>query len=394
MEKLAIEGGRPVRKTLLPYGRHHIANEDVRAVTRTLGSEWITQGPKIQQFEEAFARYVGARFAVSFSSGTAALHAACHAAGIESGAEVITSPMTFVASANCILYENGRPVFADVDPVFGHLSVEKVVEQITDRTRAILPVHYSGNPCDIDALSKLAKSRGLTVIEDACHALGAEVRNRRIGSGANLTVFSLHPVKHITSGEGGMVTTNRVREHKRLLAFRNHGITKPGHNGSWYYEMRELGYNYRMTDISASLGLSQLGRADRELARRRSLVERYRRILSDIEQIEIPPERPGCSSAHHLFYVLLNFDRLTAGKARIFKSLRSENIGVQVHYIPVHLHPYYKERFGTKPGDFPEAERFYERELTLPLFPSMTRKDQDDVNLALRKVLGRFTRRK
>lgn len=393
-EALAIDGGLPVRKTLLPYGRQSIEEDDIQAVVDVLRSDWLTTGPKVVEFEEAFAAYVGSKYAVSFSSGTAALHAAAFAAGLRSGDEAITSPMTFAATANCILYQGAIPVFADITPDTLNLDPEKAKERITSHTRAILPVDYAGHPAEMDAFRELAESHKLTVIEDACHALGAEYRGRHTGSIAHMTVFSFHPVKHITTGEGGMVTTDNSKYAGALRQFRNHGISSDARRrqseGKWHYEMQSLGFNYRLTDIASALGLSQLRKLRDNLARRREIASRYSAALAEMPQLQLPAVREDVNPAWHLYPVRLNFHSLGAGHAEIFKALRAENIGVNVHYIPVPLHPYYRERFGYRQGDFPIAEDAFSRLISLPMFHAMTDQDVEDVVAAVRKVIDHY----
>src|ERR1041385_2386484 len=285
-EQLAVDRGTPVRKTLLPYGRQSVDETDIQAVVETLKSDWLTTGPKVDQFEEAFAKWVGAKYAVSFSSGTAALHGAAFAAGLGPGDEAITSPMTFAATANCILYQNATPVFADASYDTLNLDPEQAAQKINGRTKAILPVDYAGHPADLDSFLQLGEKHGLTIIEDACHALGAEYRGRRVGSIAHMTVFSFHPVKHLTTGEGGMVTTDNPKFAETLRRFRNHGITNDARDrqksGAWFYEMTFLGYNYRLTDIACALGMQQLGKLDANLARRRQIATRYSAAFAEI----------------------------------------------------------------------------------------------------------------
>jgi perosamine synthetase len=391
---LAIHGGQPVRKTLLPYGHQSIDEDDVRAVVEVLRSDWITTGPKVAEFEEAFAEYVGARYAVSFSSGTAALHGAAFAAGLGPGDEAITTPMTFCATANCVLYQGARPVFADVCPDTLNIDPEEVARHITPRTRAVLPVDYAGHPADLDAILELADRHALIVIEDACHALGAEYKGRRVGSISHMTVFSFHPVKHITTGEGGLVTTDDAELARRLRMFRNHGIDSDARQrqaqGQWYYEMLTLGYNYRLTDIGCALGLSQLRRLDANLARRRELAARYNASFQDMRAVIPPAVRPDVNPAWHLYPIRLDLPKLRVGRAEIFRTLRAENIGVNVHYIPVHLHPYYRERFGYQGGECTVAERAYEQLISLPMFHGMTDQDLEDVIEAVRKVVSYY----
>jgi perosamine synthetase len=391
---LALDGGTPVRAALLPYGRHSIDEEDIQAVVSVLRSGWLTTGPKIAEFEEAFAARVGAKFAVSFSSGTAALHGAAFAAGLEPGDEAITSPMTFAATANCVLYQGATPVFADVSADTLNLDPQKVAERITPRTRAILPIDYAGHPAEMDAVLEIADRHGLIVIEDACHALGAEYKRRRIGSVAHMTVFSFHPVKHLTTGEGGMVTTDRADYAEKLRCFRNHGISSDARQrqsqGRWHYEMVLLGFNYRLTDIACALGLSQLGKMEVNLFRRRDIVARYAVAFRDLAAITLPAVRDDVNPAWHLYPIRLNLETLSAGRAEIFRALRAENIGVNVHYIPVHLHPYYRDRFAYRSGDYPLAENAYDRLISIPMFHGMNDQDVQDVINAVRKVLEHY----
>ncbi|MBI3953644.1 MAG: UDP-4-amino-4,6-dideoxy-N-acetyl-beta-L-altrosamine transaminase [Chloroflexi bacterium] len=390
---LAIHGGKPVRPSPLPYGRHLIDEDDIQAVVQTLRSDWITTGPKVPEFEEAVASYVGARYGVAFSSGTAALHGAALAAGLGPGDEAITTPLTFCATANCLLYVGARPVFADIAPETMNVDPEQVAKKITPRTKAVLPVDYGGHPAELDAVRSLAEQRGLIVIEDAAHALGAEYKSRRVGGISHLTVFSFHPVKHITTGEGGMVTTNDAQLARRLRLFRNHGIDLEARerqrqvSGQWYYEMTELGYNLRLSDIGCALGLSQLRKLPANLARRREIARRYAGALAKSPGVRLPAERAEAKSAWHLYPIRLEPGRFTAGRKEIFQALRAENIEVNVHYIPVHLHPYYRQRFGYQGGEYPVAEDCYQRLITLPLFPGMTDQDVNDVIQALDKVL-------
>jgi perosamine synthetase len=395
-ELLAVDGGTPVRETLLPYGRQSIGDDDIEAVVDVLRSDWLTTGPKVGEFEEAFAAWVGAKYAVSFSSGTAALHGAAFAAGLKPGDEAVTSPMTFAATANCVLYQGATPVFADVSADTLNLDPEKVAERITPRTRAILPVDYSGHPADMDAILELGARHGLLVIEDACHALGAEYGRRRTGSIADMTVFSFHPVKHLATGEGGMVTTDRADCAETLRRFRNHGISSDARQrqseGQWHYEMVLLGFNYRLTDIACALGLSQLKKLEANLLRRREIAAGYAAAFRDLAGVVPPAVRPDVKPAWHLYPIRLNLEKLTADRAQVFRALRAENIGVNVHYIPVHRHPYYRDRFGYAGGEYPIAEDAYERLISLPMFHGMNDRDVEDVIHAVRKVTCHFAR--
>jgi len=393
-EVLAVDGGTPVRKSLLPYGRQSIGEDDIQAVVDVLRSDWLTTGPKVGEFEEAFAAKVGARHAVSFSSGTAALHGAAFTVGLKPGDEAITSPMTFAATANCVLYQGATPVFADVSADTLNLDPEQVALRITPRTRALLPVDYAGHPADMEAMLELSARHGLTVIEDASHALGAEYHGRRAGSVADMTVFSFHPVKHLATGEGGMVTTNSADVADTLRRFRNHGISSDARqrqrDGQWHYEMVLLGFNYRLTDIACALGLSQMKKLDANLARRREIAARYADGFADLAGVMSPVVRSGVNPAWHLYPIRLNLERVSADRGRVFRALRAENIGVNVHYIPVHLHPYYRERFGYKGGEYPIAENAYQRLISLPMFHGMSDQDVEDVIAAVKKVMAVF----
>jgi len=391
---LAMHGGPPVRKTLLPYGHQSIDEADIQAVVATLRSDWLTTGPRIAEFEEAFAARTGARHAVSFSSGTAALHAAAFAAGLKAGDEAITSPLSFVATANCVLYQQGVPVFADVSRDTLNLDPELAAARLTPRTRVILPVDYAGHPADLSPIFDLAERRGLVVIEDASHALGAGYKGRHVGSLAHMTVFSFHPVKHITTGEGGMVTTDNAKFAETLRRFRNHGISSDARQrqaaGQWHYEMVLLGFNYRLTDIACALGIQQLKKLEANLARRRQIAARYTDAFREIHEVVPPAVRHGIDPAWHLYPIRLDRARLKADRGQVFAALRAENIGVNVHYIPVHRHPYYRERFGYRGGEYPVAEDAYERLISLPMFHGMSDQDVDDVIRAVEKVIAHF----
>jgi perosamine synthetase len=391
VSRLAIEGGKPVRSTLLPYGRQSLDEEDIQAVIQVLRSDWLTTGPNVPAFEEAFAAQVGSKYAVAVSSGTAALHAAMFAAGIGPGDEVIVPPMTFAATANVIVYQGGKPVFADVDPDTLLLDPGKAEAKITSRTKAIIAVDYAGQPCDYDSLRGIANDHNLILIADACHALGATYKGQPVGSLADLNIFSFHPVKHITTGEGGMITTGNPKFAERMRVFRNHGITtehsQRTDQGTWYYEMVDLGYNYRLTDFQCALGMSQLRKLGKWVALRQEIAQRYDYAFTGLSEVSPLAVRPDVSHAYHLYVVRLGLERLRVNRAQIFAALRAENIGVNVHYIPVHLHPFYRSRFGTKPGDFPMAENAYERIISLPIFPTMTDLDADHVVTAVKEII-------
>ena len=395
-EVLAINGGTPLRSAPLPYGRQTLDEGDIQAVIDVLRSDWLTTGPKVGDFEEAFAAKVGARHAVSFSSGTAALHAAAFAAGLKPGDEAITTPMTFCATANCVLYQRAEPVFADVSPDTLNIDPQRAANKINSRTKALIPVDYAGHPAEMDSILSLAEQHGLIVIEDACHALGAQYRERRVGSIAHMTVFSFHPVKHLTTGEGGMVTTERRDFAETLRRFRNHGITSDARqrqaSGQWQYEMVMLGFNYRLTDIACALGLNQLGKLEENLARRRKIAARYGTAFRIVPGVIPPSVRAEVNPAWHLYPIRLDLERLSTDRAHIFRALRAENIGVNVHYIPVHRHPFYRERFGYEGGEYPVAENAYERLISLPMFHGMSDQDVEDVIAAVNKVFSAYSK--
>jgi len=393
MEQLAIEGGQPVRSKLLPYGHQWIDDADIASVVDVLRSDWITQGEKVDEFEAKMAAYCGAKYTVAVSSGTAALHSACAVAGISEGDEAITTPITFAATANAVVYCGGKPVFADIREDTLNIDPAEIKKRLSPKTKAILPVDFAGHPADLDEIMAIADERDLVVIEDACHALGAEYKGKKIGGLADMTVFSFHPVKHITTGEGGMVLTGDKRFYEKLKIFRHHGIVKSGANKSaWYYEIDRPGYNFKITDFQCALGISQLGKLDSFIERRREIAIRYNVAFSEMPELIIPVEKENVKAAYHLYVVQLRTELLEADREMFYNALRAENIGVNVHYIPLHLQPFYRREFGYKKGDFPMAEEYYERAITIPLFPRMSDEDVGDVIKAVRKVVERYKR--
>jgi perosamine synthetase len=374
----------------LPYGRQSIDEGDIGAVAEALRSDWLTTGPKVEQFERAFAGSAGAAHAVAVSSGTAALHAAMFAVGIGPGDEVIVPAMTFAATANCVVFQGGVPVFCDVQKDALLVDPALVEEKITPRTKAVIAVDYAGQPCDYDELKTVAGRHGIALVADACHALGATYKGRNVGTLADLSAFSFHPVKHMTTGEGGMVTTDDAELAGRMRRFRNHGIESDhrqrAERGTWYYEMTELGYNYRITDFQCALGLSQLGKLSGWVARRQEIAALYDKAFAEVPAVEPRARRPGRTHAYHLYVVRLDLDRLRTDRSAIFKALREAGIGVNVHYVPVHLHPFYRERFGTGPGLCSIAEAAYGEILSLPMFPDMDERDVDRVLQSLREA--------
>lgn len=364
---------------MIPYGKQTIEQDDIQAVVDVLKSDFLTTGPKIAEFEQTVADYVGAKYAVAISNGTSALHAACFSAGIGPGDEVITTPLTFAASANCVLYCGGTPVFADVDPKTYNIDPEDIRRKITDKTKAIIAVHLAGQPCDMDAIHSIAREHGLIVIEDGAHALGSVYKGKKVGSMSDMTTFSFHPVKPITTGEGGMIVTDNEDFYKKMVLFRSHGITRDDsmmtrNDGPWFYQQFDLGYNYRITDIQCALGCSQMKKLDRFLARRKEIVARYNEAFADCDNIITPYQLSDTESGWHLYIVQVkNCDR-----RKVFENMREKGIGVNVHYIPVYMHPYYQEH-GYENVHCANAEEIYSHIISLPLYPGLTSEQQDYV---------------
>lgn len=364
---------------MIPYGKQTIEQDDIQAVVDVLKSDFLTTGPKIAEFEQTVADYVGAKYAVAISNGTSALHAACFAAGIEPGDEVITTPLTFAASANCVLYCGGTPVFADVDPKTYNIDPEDIQRKITDRTKAIIAVHLAGQPCDMDAIHSIAREHGLIVIEDGAHALGSVYKGKKVGSMSDMTTFSFHPVKPITTGEGGMIVTDNEDFYKKMILFRSHGITRDDsmmtrNDGPWFYQQFNLGYNYRITDIQCALGCSQMKKLDRLLARRKEIVARYNEAFADCDNIITPYQLSDTESGWHLYIVQVK----KCDRRQVFENMREKGIGVNVHYIPVYMHPYYQEH-GYENVHCANAEEIYSHIISLPLYPGLTSEQQDYV---------------
>lgn len=380
----------------IPYGRQSIGNEEVRAVSAVLRSDFLTQGPKVGEFEKKLATRVGAQYAVALANGTAALHGAASAIGLGPGDEVITTPISFLATSNAVLYAGAKPVFVDIDPITKCLDANLIEKKITQRSRAIFVTDFAGHPADLRTIWRIAKKYGLKVVEDACHALGASYEGRPVGSGrySDLTVFSFHPVKHITTGEGGAVTTNSQAYFKKICEFRTHGVTKDPaklhdrKQGAWYYEMQSLGFNYRLTDIQAAIGIEQLKKLSGFVARRRVIADRYRAAFRDLDGVEMPQELPRCKHAYHLFVMCL-CGRWVKNRFSIFRELQEQGIGVQVHYIPIPLQPFYK-KLGYKAVDYPEAQAYYRSAISLPIYPAMRDADVQRVISVVRRVIQRY----
>jgi len=368
---------------MIPYGHQWIDDKDIIEAVKVLKTDWLTQGPKVEEFEKAVAKYCQIRYAVAVSSGTAALHAAYAAAGIEAGDEVITTPLTFAATANAAVYCGGKPVFVDIESDTLNINPELIEGLITPKTKAIVAVDFTGLPCDYDQVFKIAKKHNLLVIEDACHALGSEYKGKKIGSFSDMTVLSFHPVKNITTGEGGMILTNNKDFYDKLKVFRNHGIVKKPENGRWYYEIEEPGFNYRITDFQCALGQSQLKKINKFIKRRREIARAYNKALKSITEIILPAEKNYAKSAYHIYPVQIK----KGDRRKIFEGLQKIGLGVQVHYMPLHLHPFYRKKFGYKKGDFPVAEEYYKRAITLPLYPKMTNKDVIYVVKSIKEII-------
>lgn len=392
---LALYGGQPVRDTFLAYGKQTIDEKDIQAVTRVLRGAYLTTGPLVNEFEQKVAEYVGAKYAVAVANGTAALHVAMFGCDIKPGDEVIVTPLTFAATVNAIVYMGAIPVFADINERTYNIDIKSIVEKITSKTKAIVPVHFAGQPVDIDEICAIAKKHDLKIIEDGAHALGSEYKGKKVGAFADATTFSFHPVKPITTGEGGVITTNDEAIYKKMMLFRSHGITRDQaalqdkDNGNWYYEQQLLGYNYRLTDIQAALGISQLEKIDGFIEKRREIVNIYNEAFKEIKGIHIPYEDQGRKSGYHIYVIRLNFEHIKANRNEVYEALIGENIGANVHYIPVYYHPYYKE-LGYEKGICPVTENVYEQILTLPLYPAMTQEDVESVIEGVKKVICFF----
>lgn len=395
MEKPAAEGGSPVRESKLFYGHQYIDEADIEAVERVLRSDFLTCGPEIARLEERLCRLTGARHAVVVSNGTAALHMACQAAGVGAGDEVITTPITFAASANCALYCGAKPVFADINAKTYNIDPASVTEKVTDATRAVVAVDFTGQAVELDRLLAICHEKGIVLIEDAAHSIGTLYNGRPVGSIADLTTFSFHPVKTVTGGEGGAVLTNDDTLYARLKLFHTHGITREAEmlqhpaEGGWYYEQVELGMNYRMTDMQAALINSQLDKLERFRKRRKEIVARYDEAFRDIPQVSVQEEIPESDTTRHLYILRIRPELLTIGRRQFFDALVAENICCNVHYIPVYWHPYY-EKLGYRRGICPAAEKLYQEMMSLPLYYAMSDKDVEDVITAVRKICSYY----
>ena len=367
----------------IPYSHQWIDNKDIKEVVKVLKSDWLTQGPKVEEFEKAIAKYCNAKYGVAFSSGTSALYAAYKTAGIKEGDEVVTTPLTFVATSNMISVLGAKPVFVDVEQDTLNINPELIERSITSRTKAIATVDFAGVSCDYDKILKIAKENKLLLVEDACHALGTEYKGRKLGSFADIAIVTFHPVKHITTGEGGVALTNNKNFYEKLKIVRNHGIIKKPEKGGWYYEVKEPSFNFRITDIQCALGINQLKKIDRFLKRRREIIAKYNKAFKDVKEIILPIEKNYLKTARYIYPIQVK----KQNRKKVFSNLQEQGIGIQIHYMPLHLHPFYKKRFEYKKGDFPIAEEYYERAITIPLFPKMTNREVDYVIKSVKKAV-------
>ncbi len=386
-----------MREEFLPPFSPYLGEEELQEVMDTLRSGWITMGPKTRRFEELFAEYVGSRHAIAVSSCTAGLHLALVAGGIGPGDEVITTPLTFCSTANVVVHQEAVPIFADVRIDTFNIDPGETRKKITPRTKAIIPVHFGGQPCEMDEIRAIASEHELQVIEDAAHATGAKYKDRMIGTISDVTVFSFYASKNLTTGEGGMITAEDEELAEKMRILRLHGISSDAWKrysaqGSWYYEVLVPGYKYNMTDVQASLGIHQLARQKKFLEVRQRYAEMYTDAFRDQPEIITPVVKDHVRHAWHLYIIRLSLERLTIDRGQFIEALRKENIGTSVHFIPLHLHPYYRERYGFEKGDFPVAESLYEGVVTLPLYPKMSIQDVRDVIKAVRKVVAQSRR--
>ena len=395
MQQLAIFGGDPVRETKIYYGRQYIDEADCKAVREVLLSDFITTGPKASELEEALCNLTGAKYAVSIANGTAALHAACYAAEIGEGDEVITTPITFAASANCVLYCGGKPVFADINPETYNISPQEILKKITPRTKAVVAVDFTGQAVELDEIKKICKENNLILIEDGAHSIGTKYNIKSTGGIADITTFSFHPVKTITGGEGGAILTNDEKLYKRLVNFRTHCITRDENqmvhksHGPWYYEQLDLGYNYRMTDFQAALIISQLGKLDKFVKRRKEIVDKYNKAFASVPEIIVQKEIAESDTTRHLYIIQLDLEKLNCTRREFFDAMSAENVQCNVHYIPVYYLPYY-EKLGFKKGLCPKSENLYERILSIPLYYGLTDEDIESVITAVKKIIDYY----
>jgi dTDP-4-amino-4,6-dideoxygalactose transaminase len=397
LKALQKEGGivMSTRQEFLPYAFPLIEEDDIAAVVDTLKSGWLAKGPKTMELEKQFAKYVGAKYAVAVNSCTAALHLSLVAAGLGEGDEVLTTPMTFASSANVVIHTGAKPVFVDIDPSTMNIDPKKIQEKITTKTKAIIPVHIAGHPCEMDEIMSIAREHNLFVLEDAAHAVYTQYKGKMIGSIGNATAFSFYATKNLVTGEGGMATTDDEALYDKIRVMSTHGMSRNAWNrydeaGSWYYEILSPGYKDNMSDIMAGLGLSQLAKLERMQEKRKEIADYYQVEFGKLPELEIPVERDYARHAWHLYIIKLNLDKLNIDRGRFIEELKKENIGTSVHFIPLHIHPYYRDKYGYKPEDFPVAKGVFERNISLPMYPKMSEQDARDVVDAVRRVIECF----
>ncbi|MBO5166186.1 MAG: UDP-4-amino-4,6-dideoxy-N-acetyl-beta-L-altrosamine transaminase [Lachnospiraceae bacterium] len=395
MQKLAINGGTPVRDTKLFYGHQYIDDADIAAVVDVLKSDYLTCGPKITELEKRLCEITGAKYAVAVSNGTAALHIACQAAGVKEGDEVITTPITFAASANCALYCGAKPVFADINERTYNIDPASIAEKMTEKTKAVVAVDFTGQAVELERIQQICKEKGAVLIEDGAHSIGTKYNDRGVGSIADMTTFSFHPVKTVTGGEGGAVLTNNEEYYKKLVLYRAHGITRDTSlmekecEGGWYYEQVALGMNYRMTDIQAALVISQLDKLEMFSNRRKEIVAKYNEAFAEIPEITVQEEIAESDTTRHLYILRIKPELLNVDRKGFYDAMAAENICCNVHYIPVYYHPYY-EHLGYEKGLCPKAEKLYDEMMSLPLYYGMTDKDAEDVIAAVKKIVEAY----
>jgi len=396
MEKLAIDGGKPARSDKIFYGRQWIDESDIEVVTKVLKSDYLTCGPMIEKLERTLEEYTGAKYAVAVSNGTAALHCACIAAGIGPGDEVITTPMTFAASANCILYCGAKPVFADIKKDTYNIDPDSIRSHITPRTKAIIAVDFAGQVVEVEEIRAICDEYNLIFIEDAAHSIATKYKEKQVGSIADITTFSFHPVKTVTGGEGGACLTNNYQYYQKLILAHTHGITHnerlmedTPHEGPWYYEEISLGYNYRITDFQAALINNQMGKIDKFVSRRKEIVKKYNDAFSDMSEIILQKEIPESDTCRHLYTIRLDLDRLMCTRREFFDAMSAENIQCQIHYVPIYWFPYY-QHLGYEKGMCPNAEEIYKGIMSIPLYPKLTDEDVEDVIYAVNKVVENY----
>ncbi|MFH1749970.1 MAG: UDP-4-amino-4,6-dideoxy-N-acetyl-beta-L-altrosamine transaminase [bacterium] len=374
-------------KNIIPYGKQWIDKKDIDEVVKVLKTDWITQGPKVEEFEQKVAEYSDSEYATAVSSGTSALQAAYWAAGIQAGDEIITTPLTFVATSSALIFFGAKPAFVDIDSETLNIDPGKIETKINSKTKAIATVDFAGYPCEYDKILKIAKKYNLFVIEDAAHAIGSKYKNKQVGSFADMTIFSFHPVKTITTGEGGMVLTNNKELDKKLKTFRQHGVVKKPEKGGWYYEIEKPGLNLRLTDFQCALGISQMKKIDKFIKRRKEIIQKYNLKFSKIPELILHKIEQHIDAVYHLYIIQLDLKKLKADRKHIFEDFQKQGLGVQVHYIPLHFQPYFQKNFGYKKGDFPNTEKYYSRCITLPLFPKMTDQEVNRVIKIVKKTI-------